>query len=155
MILVKCTDMDRQVLAGIKIDPATIEDDGTDYAGIRIKKPWGHEVEKYKDANCSVWWLHIHSHCETSMHCHPNKTTLLVIVGGEAILTTLSGQHPLSEGDMVVIEKGAFHKTSATDSSVVLYEVESPPNKRDLVRMEDSYGRGQGYETVNQQEAPC
>ena len=130
------------------IDPEEMEDDGTDYLGKTIKKPWGHEVEKYRDEHVSVWWLHLFPGKETSMHCHPNKSTLLVIMGGKAILSTLNGDHEIEDGDIVVIEKGAFHRTRSNGSAVVMYELEAPPNKRDLVRLEDAYGRGQGYERV-------
>ena len=80
------------------------------------------------------------------MHCHPHKTTMLVIVARVGVLSTLSGAHGMSEGDLAIIEPGAFHRTASTKDPLVLYEMECPPNKRDLVRLEDSYGRGQGYE---------
>ena len=148
MIVVRCTELDRIALGKIKVDPKDIEDDGTKYEGHRIKKPWGHEIERYADDKVAVWWLHILEEHETSMHCHPHKTTLLIVIGGEAILSTLAGTHSLSDGDVVIIEPGAFHRTTADGGNVVLYELESPPNKRDLVRLEDAYGRGQGYERV-------
>jgi len=148
MILVRRTLKDIEALHGVKVSAAEIADDGTDYNGLRVKKPWGHEIEKYRNENVAVWWLHLHSNQQTSMHCHPNKTTLLMIVGGLATLETLNGSHELSEGEIVVIEKGAFHRTRSNGEPVVLYELETPPNKRDLVRLEDAYGRGQGYERV-------
>lgn len=152
MIIVKRTEADERVLAGIPVNPDDLKDDGVDYLNIRINKPWGHEIERYRDDKCSVTWLHIHSGQQTSMHCHPGKTTLLMIVGGEATLSTLSGFHQLGAGDMVIIEKGAFHKTTSNGEPVVLYEMEAPPNKRDLVRLEDAYGRKQGYEKIERPE---
>ena len=146
MIVVRCEEADRTALRKIKYDPRDILDDGTDYSKARVTKPWGHEVEMYKDESCSIWWLHIHAGQQTSMHCHPHKTTMLAIVGGEATLISLNGSYELSAGDMVVIEKGAFHRTRSNGQPVVLYELETPANKRDLVRLEDHYGRGQGYE---------
>lgn len=149
MILVRCQNADREALQRVSIDPAEIADDGTDYEGVRVKKPWGHEIERYRDESVAVWWLHLHMNQETSMHCHPNKTTLLMIVSGRAIVSTLDQEHEIGEGAVVVIEKGAFHRTRATNGNgVMLYELESPPNKRDLVRLHDVYGRGQGYEHV-------
>ena len=148
MIVVKRTVKDIDALHGVEVHASEIRDDGTDYLGKKIKKPWGYEIERYKDEMCSVWWLYLNTHQQTSMHCHPNKTTLLMIIGGTAKLSTLNGSHELSAGDMVVIEKGAFHRTTAYGKAVVLYELETPPNKRDLIRLEDFYGRGQGYENV-------
>lgn len=148
MIVIHCGRADREALESIPVSLSDIKDDGTDYTGVRIKKPWGHELEKYRDEDMAVWWLHIHSNQKTSMHCHPNKTTLLMIAGGEATLQTLGETHAISDGDVVVIEKGAFHQIVSNGQPIVLYELESPPNKRDLVRLKDDYGRGQGYERV-------
>jgi len=82
------------------------------------------------------------------MHAHPNKSTLLIVRGGKATLTTLHAKHELTKGSVVIIEKGAFHRTTSNGGPVVLYEFETPHNKRDLVRLEDVYGRGQGYERI-------
>ena len=144
MIVVKRTELDKQVLSGIEF--SDLEDDGTEYLGKKVIKPWGHEIERYRDGHCSIWWLHIDPHKETSLHCHPNKATMLLMRGGEATLHTLHSKHELTPGMVVIIEAGAFHRTTSNGGPVVLYEVESPPNKKDLVRFMDSYGRGQGYE---------
>ena len=148
MIVIPCTKADKIALHDIPISATEIEDDGTDYTGVRIKKPWGHELEKYRDEDVAVWWLHIHSNQKTSMHCHPNKSTILFVMAGEGRLLTLGESHLISDGDVVVIEKGAFHQIVSEGNAVMLYELESPPNKRDLVRLKDEYGRGQGYERV-------
>lgn len=148
MIVVRRTELDRTKLEKLTVNPEDIADDGTDYTNIRVNKPWGHEVEQYKDEKVAVWWLHIHTRQATSMHCHPHKTTMLFVVTGRGLLVTLNSVHAISEGDMAVIEEGAFHKTIAKDVALVLYELETPPNKRDLVRLSDDYGRGQGYERV-------
>ena len=154
MIFVHCTEKDRKALKAITVDPAQIEDDGTDYTDRKIKKPWGYEIEKYRDQNLSIWFLHIHRDQETSMHCHLNKTTLLIVIGGKATLSTLSRNIEIEEGEIVIIEKGAFHRTTSNGEAVMMYELESPPNKRDLVRLEDSYGRGQGYEKIEKEISP-
>lgn len=146
MIILKRTKADEAALQEIAIDPDDLKDDGTDYLEKRIKKPWGHEIEKFNNGSVSVWWLHIHSWQQTSMHCHPSKDTVLFVVAGEAVLSTLSYNHEVGAGDLVVIAKGVFHRMTAKASACVLYELETPINKRDLVRLEDSYGRGQGYE---------
>jgi mannose-6-phosphate isomerase-like protein (cupin superfamily) len=95
-----------------------------------------------------VWRLTLSAGAETSMHCHPQKRTALLVESGSAILDTLNNRYPLNAGDMVHIERGAFHRTR-TEFGVVLLEIETPPNKLDLVRLEDRYGRvGKGYEAA-------
>ena len=148
--MVKCTEADKKALESVTINPADMEDDGTNYLGVRIKKPWGHEVERYRDEKSSVWWLHIYTGHKTSMHCHLTKTTLLFVVAGIGTLKTLNGSHVISGGEMVVIEKGAFHQTVNEGDHLILWETETPPLKRDLVRLTDDYGRqGQGYERIS------
>ena len=143
---IRCTDKDREALSCVQIDPDELKDDGTKFDGIKVIKPWGCEIENYRDENFSVWWLKLYEGKETSMHCHPNKSTCLIIVSGRVIFSTLTGEHDLTVGDIMVIEKGAFHKTASSNGAASLFEIESPPNKKDLIRLSDSYGRGQGYE---------
>ena len=144
----RCLEADRKALASVIYDPEDLEDDGIDYDNIRVKKPWGHEIQHYHNEKIAVWWLNIHSGQQTSMHCHPNKTTFLLMIGGVATLYTLTRSYELSAGEMVIIEKGAFHQTASNGDNVVMYELETPPVKRDLVRLHDSYNRGHGYEKV-------
>tara|TARA_R110000824_G_scaffold119818_1_gene274197 strand:+ start:11804 stop:12286 length:483 start_codon:yes stop_codon:yes gene_type:complete len=51
----------------------------------------------------------------------------------------------------IMIRKGLFHSTKAiSKSGVSLFEVETPVDKFDLVRLKDSYGReGKPYEGVS------
>ena len=50
-----------------------------------VKKPWGYEYLAYENENVALWFLHIkHTH-STSLHCHPKKTTGLVLLDGKAI----------------------------------------------------------------------
>ena len=148
-MIIKCTDFDRQALASIHFNPKDLEDDGTNYEGKQVEKPWGYETEIYRDEHICGWLLHIRAGQQTSMHCHPNKTTMLIIRSGAAQVHSLMVTHLLDIGDMLFIEKGAFHRTEAIGGwDLLIYELETPPNKRDLVRLEDKYGRGQGYEHV-------
>lgn len=148
MIVIKRTYHDVEALKNIAYDKSVLEDDGFDWLNVRVEKPWGHEVQVYRDKLCAVWQLHIRHHQQTSLHAHPGKVTLLNVIAGVATLETLNAKHVLAAGDLAVIEKGAFHRTKATDGAVNLYEMEWPAVKNDLVRLHDSYGRGQGYERV-------
>lgn len=152
MILVQCSDLDRQALTGVKYNSEDLKPDSFDWYEVRVTKPWGHEIERYRTQDCSVTWLHIHSNQSTSMHCHLTKTVMICVMGGESVLETLNDSHKLESGMLAVIEPGAFHRMKANGNPVVLYEIETPRNKRDLIRLDDDYGRGQGYETAIQLE---
>lgn len=110
------------------------------YESLVVKKPWGFEYLLFYNDFVAGWILHIQKGNRTSLHCHPNKKTSLVVLEGTGILRTSGGNHELSEGDCFMIDKGAFHSTIANSDLIVL-EIESPPKKNDLYRFDDAYGR--------------
>ena len=143
MIGIAQTAADREQLDGAA--PIEVRDD-IDYAGIVVKKPWGKEWQVFRNPEFSIWRLEIDPGAETSMHCHPGKTTMLIVQDGEVLISTLGKRFSMQPGNVLVIERGTFHRTSSQAGAVVM-EIESPPIKADLVRIEDRYGRaGKGYE---------
>jgi mannose-6-phosphate isomerase-like protein (cupin superfamily) len=113
-----------------------------------IKKPWGYEYSIYEDDNFCIWFLHINENESTSMHCHPNKTTKLVLLDGIAKISFLSNEKIIKGLDFVSFDKREFHSTrSMSQNGIYLFEVESSNDKDDLVRLTDKYGReSQHYE---------
>ena len=84
---------------------------------------------------------------ETSMHCHPNKKTSLVVLDGTVRCKTLEKVFDFDALEGLMIDKGVFHQTTAiSPKGAFLMEIETPVNKRDLVRLKD--GREEeGYES--------
>jgi hypothetical protein len=82
------------------------------------------------------------------MHCHPNKTTGLVLLDGEVEVSFLGNSNKLKPVSKTMIRKGLFHSTKATsENGAFVFEIETPVDKHDLVRLEDKYGReGKPYE---------
>ncbi|MDA7494522.1 hypothetical protein N8467_00490 [bacterium] len=113
-----------------------------------VKKPWGYEYLVYKNEECALWLLHINKDQKTSMHCHPNKTTGLVLLEGTGLVSFMDDDNILNATNKIMIRKGLFHSTKAiSDGGVSLFEIETPVDKYDLVRLKDSYGReGKPYE---------
>lgn len=139
---------DKAALEGMTISPAQLMDEGTEYAGVTVAKPWGHESQAYRKGDFAVWRLALTARAETSLHAHLNKDTMLIVSEGRVIVETLGNRMPLVAGDVCVIEAGVFHKTFALTGAVVV-EVETSGNRRDLVRLSDRYGRvGQSYESL-------
>ena len=58
-----------------------------------VKKPWGYEYLVYENDKVGLWFLHITKDQQTSMHCHPNKTTGLILLDGEAEVSFLSDSY--------------------------------------------------------------
>lgn len=119
-----------------------------DYSAVIIEKPWGHEYSLVRSDASDAWLLSIKHGERTSMHCHPTKKTSIVLLGGECVVTTFKEKTVLQAGDGIVIDKGVFHSTTAlSPSGISLLETETPVNKGDLVRLNDTYGRaGKSYE---------
>tara|TARA_R100001443_G_scaffold65272_1_gene74601 strand:- start:6892 stop:7554 length:663 start_codon:yes stop_codon:yes gene_type:complete len=113
-----------------------------------VKKPWGYEYLAYENDKVGLWFLYIAKDQQTSMHCHPNKTTGLVLLDGEVEVSFLGNSNKLKPVSKTMIRKGLFHSTKATsENGAFVFEIETPVDKHDLVRLEDKYGReGKPYE---------
>lgn len=141
------SEEDKKHIATAALNPSDLGDDFFDYARVVIKKPWGQEYLVFRNDYTAVWILHIKKGFRTSMHCHPNKKTSLVVLSGSVQCPTLASEDVLSRGQGYLIDKGVFHATEALSDNVVVLETETPTNKKDLIRLQDDYGRkGQGYE---------
>jgi hypothetical protein len=66
-----------------------------------VKKPWGYEYLAYENDKVGLWFLYIAKDQQTSMHCHPNKTTGLVLLDGEVEVSFLG---PVDKHDLVRLE---------------------------------------------------
>jgi len=139
---------DIENLSSLKTSPQT-EKDTFDYKNIVVNKPWGWEYLAYENRYIAIWILYLNFGFETSLHCHPNKKTVILPLFGNIQLSSLEGWAALKPGDAAMIEEEVFHssKAASRDGTTVM-EIESPPNKKDLVRLKDEYGRREmGYES--------
>jgi len=113
-----------------------------------VQKPWGYEYLVYENSNVALWFLFISHNQQTSFHAHPNKTTGLIILDGKAKITFFDNEIQAAKLEKVSIRKGFFHSTKSTSQNgTFLFEIETPNDKLDLVRLRDNYGReGKPYE---------
>jgi mannose-6-phosphate isomerase-like protein (cupin superfamily) len=118
------------------------------YNNVIVNKPWGFEYLVYQNDKVALWCLYIAKNEKTSMHCHPNKTTGLIVLDGACEINFLSNKFIVKELDKTMIRKSLFHSTkSIGDNGSVIFEIETPNDKYDLVRLDDNYGRvGLPYE---------
>jgi hypothetical protein len=119
------------------------------YKNYIVPKPWGYEYLIFENGNIGIWLLHIEYGQRTSLHCHPDKKTGLIILRGDATISFLTNDIPMPPFSKIVIREGVFHTTYAQSTGGIdVIEVETPKNKDNLVRMEDAYGRkGSNYES--------
>ena len=61
-----------------------------------VKKPWGYEYLAYENEYVAIWFLYIKHNHATSFHCHPNKTTGLILLDGQAETSFLNNTNKLN-----------------------------------------------------------
>ena len=142
---IKLSFADKKSLALRSIETAPIT---VDLSKMIVKKPWGYEYLLTNTPLVEVWHLSLDHLKSTSIHCHPNKKTALIVLDGTALFSTLNKTIKLSPLDAVTIDAGVFHSTKCISKrGLKLLEIETPPMKHDLVRLKDKYGRADiGYE---------
>lgn len=112
------------------------------YKGIVVNKPWGYEYLMFENQHTAVWIMYLKKGHATSMHCHPNKKSSLIVLSGKIVLSSLEGWHELKKGGSAIIDEAVFHSSKAISrKGALVMEIESPPNKKDLARLKDDYGR--------------
>jgi len=111
-----------------------------DYKDVIVKKPWGQEYLCYNNNEIAIWLLHIKKGEKTSLHCHPNKNTGFVVLDGQTKLSFIRGGVDIYGLNKINIFRSRFHSTYAVTDSFI-FEIETPEDKEDLIRLEDSYGR--------------
>lgn len=119
-----------------------------DFTNTMVFKPWGFEYLIYEDKDCCGWFLHINKHYGTSLHCHETKQTMIYVVSGLLMLTTINKRQLMTPGAMVILDKKVFHAMGATTNDTRVIELEMPSYKPDSIRAVDYWKRkGQPYES--------
>jgi len=129
-----------------------VKNNHSNFEKIVISKPWGAEYLCGRNKNFEIWELYINPRSSTSLHCHPEKDTLNIILEGRAAVESIKKKEIISAGECRLIKAGAIHRTAniSSKNSLRLLEIESPPNKYNLIRVNDNYGReSKGYTSEN------
>jgi mannose-6-phosphate isomerase-like protein (cupin superfamily) len=137
-------EIDLQTLKTLSSIPTATRDSTPrkNFDGVVVRKPWGFEYLACESEHVALWALKLRFNQQTSMHCHPEKLTVMLALSDGIVLSTLSGIYKLNTGDVVYIEPGTFHRSSSTNlEGDWLLEFETPVDKFDLVRLDDAYGR--------------
>lgn len=126
-----------------------------DYSDTVCCKPWGHEFLIFSNNKLAIWFLKIKQGHSTSLHCHFNKDTLIIVLDGAAKVGLYNNNdHIITLLDSIYIPKYTFHSLSGFSDEVTLLEIEifgntaSFSDKNDLLRIQDNYIRPSiGYES--------
>ncbi len=144
----KTSPQDINALKNLNYQKLTCE---IDFKDLVVNKPWGYEYLLFENEFCAIWILKINYMQNTSMHCHPKKATSLICLDAKVSCNTLNDSYRLKTLDGIFLEKEVFHQTqSISKEGSFILEIETPVNKFDLVRIDDTYGRqGKEYEDKN------
>ena len=120
-----------------------------------VIKPWGEEYNIYRNKKkCAITYLKIKKNLSTSLHCHPKKKTGFLILSGKAevqIGIYRKNKFLCPPMSILVLREGLFHKIKASKKQdLYALEVETPYIKKNLIRLQDNYGRkNKVYENLN------
>lgn len=126
-----------------------IREAGLSEAVRREEKPWGYELIWAETELYVGKLLHVRAGEALSVQYHERKDETLHLLRGSMILRMGEsmdrfGPVPFHPGDSVRMRPGMIHQMEALTDCEVL-EV-STPHLRDLVRLQDRYGRTQAPE---------
>lgn len=108
----------------------------------RVNKPWGYEFRVSLGPNLTLTYLTLYPGSQTSLHCHPQKTTSLTAISGIGTIRFLKDSIEFSSGTSFMVRNGLFHQiVNSGQENLVVLEFENPSDAMDLVRLEDEYGR--------------
>ena len=111
----------------------------------KVVKPWGSEYVIFRDSNkISITFLNIKKNKKTSFHGHPKKKTGFILLSGSAIIRLgleKNDEITFNANSKLMIRPGLFHSIKSISNNLNLLEFETPVDKRNLVRLYDSYGR--------------
>ena len=114
----------------------------------RIAKPWGEELILQRTADSVVKALRLEPNQRLSLQFHRQKHETLMLLSGDALLTSGSQLEQLVERSMRAgtheeIAAGVIHRLSAGPSGADILEIASrlPDDVEDIVRLADDYGR--------------
>jgi mannose-6-phosphate isomerase-like protein (cupin superfamily) len=106
----------------------------------KVKKPWGWELW-FAHSKCYVGKvIFIKKGHRLSLQYHRRKHETVYTHEGRWLLILGKSQRRMKPGDSVVIAPGRRHRFCAPYGDVRLLEV-STPQVKDVVRLEDDYGR--------------
>ena len=142
---------DYENLSKLKVESSDFANN-FDYSNLVVNKPWGYEYLWFQNEQVAIWFLKISAKQGTSLHCHAKKRTSLIVLDGLIQCSTIDNQFKLKKLDTMVLEPCVFHASYAyTEENAYIMEIETPPMKGDLIRMNDTYGRqNSGYEKTNE-----
>jgi rfaE bifunctional protein nucleotidyltransferase chain/domain len=118
-----------------------------DYFNKVNDKPWGKEYLAYQNEHIGIWILYINKNCETSLHCHFKKDSLLIVLNGAFKINLYNRYIILNDFEKIYCPRNVFHGIHSYTNDGMLMEIEyytseiNYTDKNDLLRLKDIYNR--------------
>ncbi len=108
-----------------------------------VKKPWGHELIFARHPRYVGKIIVIEKGHRLSLQYHRRKHETVYVLEGRLRLTLGRSARTLGPGGAFAVKPRTIHRFEARTSRVTLVEV-STPELKDVVRLQDDYGRTGG-----------
>lgn len=126
-----------------------------DYKNTVCVKPWGHEFLIYQNKKIGIWFLKVLKGHKTSLHCHFNKDTIIIVLKGSAKIDLINNEIVnLNVMESLFLPHYNFHGLGTYSDEMYMIEIEiyndniDFTDKNDLLRINDIYKRNNNnYET--------
>jgi mannose-6-phosphate isomerase-like protein (cupin superfamily) len=105
-----------------------------------VKKPWGREIWIARSNRYVGKIIHVKKGHRLSKQYHRFKHETIYADSGCWVLEIGSRRRRMRPGDMVVLPPGTVHRFMSPYEDIRILEI-STPHLRDVVRLEDDYGR--------------
>ncbi len=107
-----------------------------------VKKPWGGFEEFCKNAECTVKIITVNPGESLSLQYHKRRDEFWRVLAGNPSITAGEKTVQGREGDGFFIPKGTEHRISAGKETAKVLEISFGKfDEKDIVRVEDKYGR--------------
>lgn len=119
-----------------------------DYKNTVCVKPWGHEFLVFQNKKIGIWFLKIVKGHKTSLHCHFNKDTIIIVLKGSAKIELINNEViNLNVMESLFLPHYNFHGLGTFSDEMYIIEIEvyndniDFTDKNDLLRINDIYKR--------------
>lgn len=107
-----------------------------------IKRPWGHFDQFTKNENTTIKVHFFKRNSAWSLQYHNHRAEFWRILSGHPIVTVGKKKTKAKPGDEFMVPRLSKHRIESRNDDVRLLEIcYGPFDERDIVRLEDKYGR--------------
>ena len=108
----------------------------------REERPWGEFIEFARNTPSTVKMIIVNAGQAFSLQTHAHRDEFWRVISGQGTITVGKNVLPVQAGDNHFIPRGTEHRIESTTEAVVVLEVSFGEfDEKDIVRLEDRYGR--------------